>query len=351
MLGSCQNVRQLSIDYMQPADVSFPNTLKRVAIVNNAPANDASASAGSDQRQEADDMPQQPRRYQGNAAITAESLAQALAEESYFDEVIICDSALQEKDRPLNAAQPLSTDEVNRLVNSLNVDFLISLEDIQLSAQRKISFLPDWDMFYGTIDVKVFPTVRVYLPNRKNPMVTISPNDSIFWEEAGNSERDINARLIGEQEMIDQASEFAGTLPVKHLLPSWKTATRYLFCGGSVNMRDAAVYAQEGNWESAIELWKAQYESKQGKKKMQAAYNIAVGYEMQDDIDSALQWAQKAFRIAMEIDKADDGLPDKETLKDKPNYILTALYVNELQERQNSIKLLDLQMNRFEVEQ
>ena len=30
LLGSCQSVEQLSIDYMLPAEVSFPATLKRV---------------------------------------------------------------------------------------------------------------------------------------------------------------------------------------------------------------------------------------------------------------------------------------------------------------------------------
>ena len=34
LLGSCQSVEQLSIDYMLPAEVSFPATLKRVAVVN-----------------------------------------------------------------------------------------------------------------------------------------------------------------------------------------------------------------------------------------------------------------------------------------------------------------------------
>ena len=35
LLGGCQTVEQLSIDYMLPAEVSFPPSLKRVAVVNN----------------------------------------------------------------------------------------------------------------------------------------------------------------------------------------------------------------------------------------------------------------------------------------------------------------------------
>ena len=94
--------------------------------------------------------------------------------------------------------------------------------------------------------------------------------------------------------MVKQASEFAGTVPVRHLLPYWKTSNRYLFSGGSVNMRDAAVYAKEENWSKAVELWKqtrADLRNKKGKQKMYAAYNTALGYKSKDSIDTALEWA------------------------------------------------------------
>ena len=34
-LGSCQSLEQIPIDYLQPADLSFPPQLRKVAIVNN----------------------------------------------------------------------------------------------------------------------------------------------------------------------------------------------------------------------------------------------------------------------------------------------------------------------------
>ena len=42
---------------------------------------------------------------------------------------------------------------------------------------------------------------------------------------------------------------------------------------------DAAVYARDKQWNTAIGLWKQTYATQKGKKKMQAAYNLAVGYE------------------------------------------------------------------------
>lgn len=346
LLAGCQSVEQLSIDYMMPADVSFPVSLKRVAIVNNMPEVPENKPILAKEKKKDDfEIARKVDYYNGDAAITTESLAQSLANENYFNEVVICDSALRARDiTPREGV--LSQEEVNRLIHNLDVDFLIALENVQICTTRKIKYMRDWGIYYGTVDAKIYPTVRVYLPNRSTPMVTISSKDSIFWEETGNGPF-VQTHLISEEDVIKQASEFAGTIPVKKLLPYWKTANRYLFCGGSVNMRDAAVYVRENKWDTAIELWKQTYASKKGKKKMQAAYNLAVGYEMQDNIIEAAAWALKAQAEARIVDGVDKKDLTHLTQSDLPYYVLTTLYVSELEKRKEGLSRLNMQMQRF----
>ena len=143
-------------------------------------------------------------------------------------------------------------------------------------------------------------------------MVTVNSNDSIFWEEAGNGEASVRSRLISEEDMVKQASEFAGTVPVKYLLPYWKTGNRYLFSGGSVNMRDAAIYAKEENWSKAIELWKQTYET--------------------------------LAREKSKTDKKETGEIQDGTVT---YYIFTSMYVDELEKRKEGMARLNMQMNRF----
>ena len=237
------------------------------------------------------------------------------------------------------------------MTHDLGVDFLIALENVQFRSLRKVSYLPDWRVFYGTVDVKVYPTVKVYLPNRKIPMVTVNCTDSIFWDASSSSETQIFNQLISEKDMIEQASSFAGTVPVKYLLPYWKTAKRYLFTGGTVNMRDAAIYVKENNWPEAIRLWETEYNSKKGKKKMYAAYNIALGYEMQDSINTAYDWAVKAQEVAKSMAK--NTVKDIEDVErgsyssDISYYLMTSSYVSELQERKNGLVRLNVQMQRI----
>lgn len=348
-LNACQSIEQLSIDYMLPAEVSFPENLKRVGIVNNMPdtPDNKLITSSEDSPKNETEIARRTDYYNGDPRIATETLAQAIADENYFDLVIICDSALRSKDITPREAR-LSAEEVTRLTRDLGVDFLIALENVQLRSLRKISYLPEWRTYYGTVDVNVYPTVRVYLPRRQVPMVTVNCSDSIFWDAYSGSEIRIHNELIAEKDLIRQASEFAGTVPVKYLLPYWQTAPRYLFTGGSVNMRDAAIYVKEANWPEAIRLWQTEYEQKKGKKKMSAAYNIALGYEMQDSLYAAYDWALKAQKIAREIEEVDKQRATPPLASDIPYYLMTSAYVSELQKRKDGLVLLNTQMKRNE---
>ena len=54
-------------------------------------------------------------------------------------------------------------------------------------------------------------------------------------------------------------------------------------------------YADVNNWEKAIEIWEDGMASAQQKEAGLLAYNIAVGYEVLGDFETALRWAQDAY--------------------------------------------------------
>lgn len=346
-LSSCQTMEQISIDYMLPAEVSFPAQLRKVAVVNNMSATpDNQLKPEENKVKEENEISRAVAYFQGDAGVAAESLAKAIAEQNYFDEVIICDSALRTKDiHPREST--LTPQEVKELTQGLGADVLIALENLQVKVVKAMSYIPEWNSYYGTLNAKVYPTVKVYLPNRKGPMVTINNNDSIFWEEFGTTEVNARGYLPTDKRVIWEASDFAGSLPVKYLLPHWKTSYRYIFVSGSVDMRDGAVYAKEKEWEKAFKLWQRAYNnSKSDKKKMRAAFNITLYYEMNDQLEEAEKWAMQAQALAQKVDKVNlqDALVD---ISEIPNYYLATLYLNELKERTAGMAKLEGQMSRF----
>lgn len=349
-LSSCQSLEQISIDYMQPGDLSFPPQLRRVAIVNNTstvPDNKLIL----DTHKPKESTPEVSRAVaysNGDPKITTESLAEEIARQNYFEEVVICDSALRANDGMLRETT-LSQKEVEKLTSDLGVDFIIALENLQFKASRTIHYLPEFGCYRGTVDAKVYPTIKVYLPGRSKPMTTLHPNDSIFWEEFGGSVAEATTRIISDTQALKEAAEFAGTIPVKQLLPYWTQKSRYLYTGGSVQMRDATIYVRENSWDKAYALWlQALESSKSEKKKMKAALNIALYFEMTDSLTKAEEWAVKAQQFAKKVDGMDkQSTETKVDLNQIPNYYLTTLYVNELKERNSQMPRLKMQMSRF----
>ena len=201
--SSCQTIEQIPIEYMMPAEINFPPELRRVAIVNNTSSVPDNKWIESDRSRKDDEIARAVAYNNGDAKIAAESLAEAIANENYFDEVIICDSALRANDK-FAREETLTQEEVKELTEHLDVDFLISLENLQLKATKTIRYIPDWSCYYGSVDVKVYPTLRIYIPKRKNPMLTIAPNDSIFWEEFGNTSSYVQTHLIKDRSLPEQ---------------------------------------------------------------------------------------------------------------------------------------------------
>lgn len=352
LLTGCQSLDQLSIDYMQPARISFPDELKRVGIINNVPENLPNLLARQftdTPDKEADGLLHKTTYYNGTPALAIESLAQAIADEQYFEQVVICDSVLRANDTQLRAGG-LSLEEINQLCSDLDVDVLISLEALQMREVRDIGYIPEFGVFGGQVAVNVRPTINLYLPGRDTPVTTVNASDSIYWDEVGGSYNNVRSRLINTEEMVKQASDFAGTIPVNSLLPHWVTTDRNFFTNGNIKMRDGVVYAHEGQWDKAAELWQQAYNnSKSAKKQCYAAYNLALAYEMQDNIEEAFKWISTALEKASVADKV--KISDNDEVYASGNYpvrfLLAHAYYKELEKRQANVSVLKAQLNRF----
>ena len=63
-----------------------------------------------------------------------------------------------------------------------------------------------------------------------------------------------------------------------------------------------------------------------------AAYNLALAYEMMDDMEKAYQWINTAL---------------EKSLGNSTNQFLAQQYYKDLQKRHSNIAILNVQLNRF----
>ncbi|KAA6330927.1 hypothetical protein EZS27_020420 [termite gut metagenome] len=346
LFASCQSTKQFGINYMVPASVSFPLQLKRVAIVNNV--NDVLNNLpllGKNAPVGANELAKKTASYfDGIAGSVTESLAEHIAAANYFDEVLICDSALRAHD-VLPRETILTQEEVTELTEDFGADVILSLEDLRMESVYAVEAIPDQYAYCGTLDVTILPRVSIYIPSRSIPVATINAADSIFWERYGSTQASV-VPVIPAEQMVKEIIDFAGGIPVKYLIPHWETANRYIYTGGSTEMRDAAVYVGNDQWEEAYGLWKQAALSKRKKLQMYAALNIAVYHEMNDKIEEALTWVMKAQQLAREVGK----VKDETKINDLSDYYHITFYLSELQIRERNVAVLNIQTKRFKEE-
>ena len=83
-------------------------------------------------------------------------------------------------------------------------------------------------LFVGNTDVKVAPTVRIYIPDQK-PRTAITKIDSIFWEGYGEEINEAIHDLPNQRRIVREASQYAGEFIAKSFVPYWETANRFYF--------------------------------------------------------------------------------------------------------------------------
>ena len=335
LLVSCRSVGTISIDYLQPSDISFPPEVREVAIVNNTCLDDLVKRV---EQINASAQPEQDELgvIDGDGKLAAEAFAAAIAEGNYFDHVLICDSALRAKDRFPRDCR-LSMEEVQTLTENLRVDMLLSLEKVQICFRKGIVYDSEYGIPLKGVDAQVRSVVRLYLPGRKAPLAAINNTDSLFWV----------ATWQVDTLMVHEASEVASELAVKYILPTWETESRSYYAGECVQMRDAAVCVREESWEDALKLWMQVYTLKSVKYRMRAAFNIALYHEMHDDLDAAMEWIGKAKSLV--------ELREKKKLENDEAAMTTdgrmiVLYEQQLRKRIEQFPKLKLQMQRFNGE-
>jgi hypothetical protein len=262
---------------------------------------------------------------EGNGKIAADTLANLLALADYFDTVVICDSMLQGMNTSFSEPYALSGIQADSLMEMLGVDVLFSLDrvkiDLSIWGQNGYGYRA-----VGNKGVKsvITPVLIAYIPGRESPWFAVSCKDSIGykWNEPmtlGKFQRD--------------ASAYSAYMLMDHLLPSWKMVERIYYASGSVELRDANIYLMAENWKDTYWLWKQAYDTGRGKKKMMAAFNLAVYHEAHDDTDRALECLEEAITMVK------SGSFDEGMMK---------VYRTQLKKRIEKRKKLEVQMKRFE---
>jgi hypothetical protein len=194
--------------------------------------------------------------------------------------------------------------EVRQLCETYNTDAVLSLDHFKTRVITKY----DRDSFYNPVEneytsayvagmkIEYEALFRVYDPVLEKIVSNEFVRDTLVWEDADISTRVLFSRFTSVKQALTEAGIDIALNYSEKISTQWHRERRKYFLKGNGNFENAGQIANNGDWNTAIALWK-EIAEKSGSKSVRskAQLNIAVGYEMLGDINEAVSWAVKSY--------------------------------------------------------
>ncbi|MCG6189458.1 DUF6340 family protein [Maribellus maritimus] len=328
IFSSCTVYKEYPIDIYKPGDIPIPSDAQSVVLVYR----NFKYPADTLQRYYKDDYKLRKARTNpdklDSILVTAclNELAKNLKTKNAFTDIKIMPYH-SFKRHSGSKLPPLDFDLVKQITETTHTDLLISLETFSY-------FFSEYSESYESPKSNEVITANVWAvfdPVQENLVERKALIDTVFWngyDESGNYNK--NYQLPPRETALRIASQLSGENYSKRFFASWQTVKRIYSIPPLPDFEQAANYISEGDWNKAIALWEKYASENNGKLAINARYNLALAYEMKDDIEMASRWANAAQNLAVEY-------RNKEELK------MILSYQNILKQRKKDIAKLNSQ--------
>jgi hypothetical protein len=294
LLTACSAVRYMEISAYNPSETTYPKSVRKVLIVNNA----LPQPPDTGYEFKILGIPQDTCRMNADSALfdACRALGAAIAETDFFDDVLLFQDATR-KDEAFYADVKLSPETVTSLCEETGADAVISFDRLLFDMKKEITAFAE-GYVAGSIRVDVKGIVRSYLPGKVNPIITALVSDSVFWSEDAYTLEELTFQLPAPDEALQIACGIIGSKLYSIFVPHWENEIRWYFTGSGARWKEATAYAISEKWENASERWQYIYNtSSQWNDKARSASNLALACEISGQMEKALEWAEISLNL------------------------------------------------------
>lgn len=195
-------------------------------------------------------------------------------------------------------------DEVKTICDTFNTDAVLSVDHFKtrvITDYHKDSYYSPVDgNFYqysgAEIKISYIALLRVYDPSIEKIVYRKFLRDTIFWNDIGSSASSLFEHFTPVKKALTETGIAIAIDFADEISTVWRQERRYIFYKGGSELKQASDLAEANQWAPAMALWKKVAEESSSKSlRSKAEMNIAVGYELQGDIDEAIAWALKSY--------------------------------------------------------
>ncbi len=192
---------------------------------------------------------------------------------------------------------------IDKLTTETNTDLVISLETYSY-------FYTEFSADRNTPNPREVITANVwavYDPMANRLLERKTMIDTLYWNTFDENGASVKSnKLPPRTTALKIASQMAGENYSKRFFASWETVGRMYSMPPPSDFEIAEKYLLKGDWDNAITIWQRYAEEDNGKLAIHARYNLALAYEMKDDLETSIKWLNAAKKVASDYRSKDD---------------------------------------------
>ncbi len=303
LLVGCGSTNQLAINIVEPAPVSLSGGVKRIGIVNtHLQPNNKEAKTGLDFLVAADD--EYLSKAGTNAAI--EGLFKELLNDPRFNSIVRLEESAEIIQSEDGLPSENSWEAIYAICEQYNLDAIFAMAYYQADTQftlKKTKFLQR-DLMRRqkrqnghelTLETLIENGWRIYDPYKKLVLDEFVFKEQLKSISMGESPLQAYHAIGSIKDSLLIKSHKTGKAYGMRLKPFEKTIFRPYYVQGTDNFLEAQAKIENNNLPEAISLWKKELSNDKSKIRAMACHNLAVAYEYLEDLEEALDWAQKSY--------------------------------------------------------
>ncbi len=289
LLFACSGVyHTVEFETLKPATLNLPDNVSQLLTLNRLPADfinlgtDSVVSTSSGQPLILDTLISN-NIFRGLYAVLRDSplitFHWPIWSEERQQEVLARNNAI------------LTKREVIDLCSEHYSDAILSLESFHLSIENE--YLGRKDTFVYTVVSQLISkaTWFIYLPQSPKPFNEFVVIDTLgYW-----TSRDMRKPLLPDLEKLRAISYESGLSYGQFVSPVWSKTERSIYSGRALELKEGSELTEKGEWDKAYTLWNDLSHNGRRKNRARAFYNMAVFYELEDQLDSASYLVDQAL--------------------------------------------------------
>ncbi len=289
--GCASNYRIVEFEVLEPATVSLPEEVQNLIILNRAPLstqvfeeNDIRGITDSQLR--VLDTMIMNNMFRGLLKMLKQSPIDRFHRPAFLDR--------RRSDTTGMKDLILTRREVDDLCRQYRGDAIISLEYYAYDLRERSINYEDAQQVIAAKYYESASRVHwiVYLPGSPRPFDSYGLEDTLFFTDV---EDGIRLNYNTPAKMVSETFYSSGFRYGSYLVPVWSHTARPLFSSGDPALRKAVKQTNVGNWDSAFVYWQQLAERADSSLKCKALHNMAVYYELEDNLDSANTFVNAAL--------------------------------------------------------